>query len=128
MYYNIIENVGKKAIVLICISFVLCTLTGNVYGETKIDPDDYRPQNTTYASNVGPLKIIGNTIIGAIRTVGSFLSIAVLIVLGIKYMAGSIEEKAQYKEAFMPYIIGAAFVFGITNILALIINLTNVFE
>lgn len=41
----------------------------------------------------------------AIRFIGIFLAIGVLMVLGIKYMAGSIEERASYKKSMMPYLI-----------------------
>ena len=63
---------------------------------------------------------IGNKIIGVLQLFGSILSVIVLIVLGIKYMLGSVEERAQYKESMMPYIIGAVLIFGIVNILAII--------
>ena len=34
------------------------------------------------------------------------------MVLGIKYMMGSAEEKAEYKKTFIPYIIGAVLLFA----------------
>ena len=50
-------------------------------------------------------------ILGIIKNVGVVLSVVSLILLGIKYMLGSIEEKAAYKESFKPYIIGTFLVF-----------------
>ena len=47
-----------------------------------------------------------------IRTVGSVLSVVILIGIGIKYMYGSVESKAQYKETLWPWLIGAAIVFA----------------
>ena len=35
-------------------------------------------------------------------------------------MAGSIEEKAQYKETLGPYFIGAVLVFGIITVLKIV--------
>lgn len=57
-----------------------------------------------------------NKIIVVIQVVASVTSVAVLIALGIKYMVGSIEEKAEYKRTMIPYLVGAIMVFGITNI------------
>ncbi|MBR3254883.1 MAG: hypothetical protein IKF97_01445 [Clostridia bacterium] len=108
--------------IILSISSLFCI----VYG-ADFDTDLYAPENTTEAQNVGKLQTIGNAIIGTIRTIGSIASIGVLIVLGIKYMAGSVEEKAQYKQSMVPYIIGAAFVFGIINILAIIIDIAGGF-
>ena len=51
-------------------------------------------------------------ILGAIRTMGVTSSVTILMVLGIKYMLGSVEEKAEYKKDFIPYIIGAILLFS----------------
>ena len=66
---------------------------------------------------------IGNSIIRTITVVASIISVIALIVLGIKYMLGSVEERAEYKKVSWPYFVGAIMVFGITNVLNLIINL-----
>ncbi len=60
---------------------------------------------------------VGNKTVTIVTTIGSVLSVIVLIVLGLKYMLGSIEEKAIYKKTLMPYIIGAGLVFG-ANVIA----------
>lgn len=70
----------------------------------------------TSQAHVGGLKSIGGTIIKMVSTVGSILSIIVLVVLGIKYMIGSVEEKAEYKKTFLPFVIGAALIFAASNI------------
>lgn len=104
------------------------TDTGTGGTSKDINPNDYKPQNTNTVQNANKLKKIGNVIIGVIRTVGSIVSVGVLIVLGIKYMAGSVEEKAEYKKAMMPYVLGAFLVFGITNFLGVIIDIAGLFE
>lgn len=47
-----------------------------------------------------------STILSVINIVGVVCSVVVLVIIGIKYMLGSIEEKAEYKKAMQPYIIG----------------------
>ena len=59
---------------------------------------------------------LGGKIITAITTVGSVLSVVILIVIGIKYMVGGIEEKAEYKKTLMPYVIGCILVFAASTI------------
>ena len=49
---------------------------------------------------------ITGDILANIRTSGIILSVLILIIIGIKYMVGSIEEKAKYKENAIPYITG----------------------
>lgn len=51
-------------------------------------------------------------ILGAIQSIGSILSVLALVVIGIKYMLGSAEEKANYKQTMIPYIIGIILVFA----------------
>ncbi len=50
-------------------------------------------------------------ILGVIQIVGTVVSVAMLMVIGIKYMTGSIEERAEYKESMKPYLIGAFLLF-----------------
>ena len=66
--------------------------------------------------------LIGKTekILGLIQIIGSIASVLALIVIGIKYMLGSVEEKAKYKETMIPYIIGCILLFGATNIASIL--------
>ena len=121
----------KKAVkivfILICFAAILFALNSSIYAAASFDTTPYEKVNQTEASDVGELQNIGNIIIGIIRTVGSIASVGVLIVLGIKYMAASLEERAQYKKSMIPYVVGAVLVFGITNLLAIIIDIAKLF-
>ena len=58
---------------------------------------------------------------------GSVISVVVLIVLGIKYMLGSAEEKAQYKKSLQPYVIGSILVFAASVIAGIVFKIiTNI--
>lgn len=57
-----------------------------------------------------------NVIVSAIQFVGVSLSVSILIAIGIKYMLGSVEERADYKKTIIPYIIGAFMVFTVSVI------------
>lgn len=70
--------------------------------------DKYKPG---YIDGTSKLEEKAEYILGIIKNVGVVLSVVSLILLGIKYMLGSIEEKAAYKESFKPYIIGTFLVF-----------------
>ena len=87
-----------------------------------ISPGEYKPGDMT---NADEIKDIGNVIIGAFQFVGSFASVIVLVILGIKYMAGSVEERAEYKKTMMPYVVGAVMVFAITNLLKILENVIS---
>lgn len=88
---------------------MLCSITLNVFALT-LTPSQITPED-----NIGGatgIQTVGKKIVGILQTVGIVLSVIILIVLGIKYMMGSAEEKADYKKSMMPYIIGAALIFS----------------
>lgn len=57
-----------------------------------------------------------NVIVSVLEAVGVILSVIILIVIGIKYMLGSVEERADYKKTMIPYLIGAFMVFTVSLI------------
>lgn len=59
-------------------------------------------------------------ILSIIQMVGVILSVIILVMIGIKYMLGSVEEKADYKKSMIPYLIGAFMVFSVTTLPQLI--------
>ena len=58
---------------------------------------------------------VGN-ILGVINTAGVIVSVITLMVIGVKYMLGSVEEKAEYKKTAIMYLIGAGIIFSTTTI------------
>ncbi len=100
-----------KIISIMLIAIIVISLGTTVFAVVTGVSD---PSTLTGQSVEGTSKItsIGNQIITILTLVGTIASVIVLIVLGIKYMMGSAEEKAEYKKTMMPYIIGAALVFA----------------
>ena len=47
------------------------------------------------------------------------------MVLGIKYMLGSVEEKADYKKAIIPYLIGMFLLVSVTTLPNLIYQIVT---
>lgn len=92
-----------------------------------MNPDNWKPTSTTETSGTEKIQNIGNKIIGPIRVLGSIISVVTLIIIGIKYILGSVEEKAEYKKTMLPYLIGAVIVFAITNLLKIIIDIVGGF-
>ena len=74
------------------------------------------------ASQSQQLSSLGGKVLSALQIIGFIAGVVILVVLGLKYMMGSLEEKAEYKETMMYYIVGAILVFAISNISAMIYN------
>ena len=65
---------------------------------------------------------VGKRIMSVLQAVGVVVAVLILMVLGIKYMMGSAEEKAEYKKTFIPYIIGAVLVFAASTLANVVYN------
>ena len=90
------------------------TLCMAASGEIDVD------RITIGEDNIEDLKPMFENMWGFVRVIGSAISVIVIVVIGIKYILGSVEERAEYKQTLKPYVIGAIFVFGISNILAIL--------
>lgn len=77
------------------------------------------------AGNSAKLEEMTEQILGIIQIIGTIVSVAMLIVIGIKYMTGSIEEKAEYKETLKPYLIGAFLLFSGSSVPQIIYQLAK---
>ena len=62
-------------------------------------------------------------ILSLIRTIGIGIGICVIAYLGIKYITGSVEEKADYKKSFIPLIVGIIVLMGVLQIAAMLFSL-----
>lgn len=111
-------------ILMLIISITNITYASEWLSDPRENPESFSP-GSGGAAGATKVQDIGNRIIGIFQLIGTLASVIVLIVIGIKYMAGSIEERAEYKKTMMPYVIGALLVFGITNILGILSNITE---
>ena len=94
---------------------------------TTIDPDEWKPDNLQM-HDYDEVVDVAVIIIAVIRYIGVAVSIIVLLIIGIKYMTGTVQEKAEYKKTMIPYLIGVFIFFTLSQILPLIIGLIADFE
>ncbi len=73
----------------------------------------------------GSVEQAGQRVVTIISVIGSLLSVIILAALGIKYMGGSLEEKSQYKNAMLPYLVGAILVFAASQIAGVVYQLAT---
>lgn len=107
---------------------IFCTISTIVFA--AIDPSsvisDLNKGDT--GDSTGKLTNVGGRIVAIMQTVGIVVAVVVLLVLGIKYMMGSAEEKAEYKKTMIPYIVGAILIFGATTIANVVFQIANGLE
>lgn len=106
-------NTKLMKIATVIATILMLVLVGSnvVYGLT---PTDLKAN--TSATGTTEIQNFGGNIMGVINVVGVVVAVVILMVIGIKYMMGSAEEKAEYKKTMIPYIVGAVLIFGATTI------------
>lgn len=75
----------------------------------------------TYGDSSAMQSLAGK-IIGFIRNIAIVGGVVIIAVLGVKYMMGSLEEKAEYKKSMIPLIIGIVVVMSATTIAKLLFD------
>lgn len=118
------KNIVKIFSIIIITLFILCAVTNSlVYAQDLVpNPGDFEPPSDTVPTNItSKMSVIANII----QVAGIVISVIVVILLGIKYLLGSVEERADYKKAIIPFLIGAFFLTGTGTILKIINNITS---
>lgn len=116
----------KKTIKIISILFLLTLLvfstTTYVQADIDIDPSNYNHGMPT-TGEAGRALTMAGKVLGIIRNCGIIASVIVISIIGLKYMLGSLDEKANYKENAVPYIAGCALLLLCTTIPSIIYNM-----
>ena len=69
------------------------------------------------------LKKVSDIVYNILLIIGIVVAVIVGLILGIKFMTGSVEQKAQVSETLMPYVVGCIVVFGAFGIWRVILNI-----
>ena len=107
-------------LIIITVSSFMATIS---YADL-IDPNDYNPNNGNAEAPAKFTNMVG-TIATTIQTIGITLSVIVIGLLGIKYMTGSVEERADYKKSMIPFLVGTFLLVAVGTVLRIINDLTT---
>ncbi len=125
---------NKKIAKIILIFFLIFTILGiintvNALGLSEIT--EFPGLYTTTGNNDQSRAVkMGNFIVSVVRYVGQGIAVITLIIIGIRYIFASVEQKAEYKKSMIPYVIGAILLFAgasVTNWIYEIFNDVSTF-
>ena len=102
-------------IIILVITTIMINSCLSYAGTIKEDLGDLSSYEGTVENSERFLAKVG-IVLGIIQAVGMIVAVAIVGIVGIKYMIGSIDEKAEYKKTAIAYVIGAIFVFSITTV------------
>lgn len=126
-----IESKGRKMIykkktfiifILILSILTIFSSASMAISDPITDPNSYKPGGIN-PSEANVVASKAGIIFNVISTIGIIVAVITIIVIGIKYMIGSVEEKVEYKKTMIPYLIGVVMIGSISVIVRLIASL-----
>lgn len=113
---------NKKILIIALIFSIILSISSLVLAID--DPDFYKPDE-----NLGETTIFSemvSSVLGVISVIGIFVAVAGIMIIGIKTIFGSVEEKVDYKKKILPFIIGAIILFVPATAVRLIYHTTKI--
>lgn len=107
----------KTMKILVCIAtvlFIVSFLSGIVLAAADAGNiiDGMESSADTSSADTSSLTSIGGQVLNVLQIAGIVIGVIILVILGVKYMTGSLEEKAEYKKTMIPYLVGAVIIFA----------------
>lgn len=124
------KNKMKLISIVVVIMIMIFTLLSVVYEvKADFDPGDIinkvgTEANTTNVDTTS-LNTKAGKILAYIRNIAVIAGVIVITILGVKYMTGSLEEKAEYKKSFIPLIVGIIVIMAATAIATTIFSIAS---
>lgn len=104
----------KVFIILSYTILILSTIFNTiVYADAIDNPGFFEPDSEETPTEVTSK---AGTIFGLLQFVSIIISVIVILILGIRYLIGSVEQRADYKKSMIPYIVGVALLVLTTSI------------
>ena len=100
----------------------------NVYDEFHdviSDTNYYTQINDINSSDAQRVEETISKVLSIITNIGMIVSVIIPAVIGVKYMMGSVEERAEYKKDMIPYLVGSVLIFGISIIVKILQTFGN---
>ena len=126
------NKINKINFICICLIFIFILFSNFTYSfglsevissGDKFIQDGVQDANPTIEEN--DLQEMSNLLYNTLLIIAIAIAVVWGMIIGIKFMTGSIEEKAKIKETLIPYIAVCIVIFGAFTIWALVVNIMN---
>ncbi len=129
----------KRAIKIILTLIIILLVTANYNIVQAQERDNITIEDVTGGaknfiqsgtSQNNPLDITGvqnvtDVLYNILLAVGIIVAVIVGLLIGIKYMTGSVAQKSETKQLLLPYIVGCVVIFGAFGIWKIVVELLN---
>ena len=111
-------NLQKIILFIIMFIFVLTFFETISLAGDFLDTNEYKTDlkydDATYLFDKGAV------LLKLLRNIAAIVSVVAISIIGVRYMVGSVEQRAEYKQTMMPVVIGCILVCALSAILTLI--------
>lgn len=116
---------GKIAIIMFALILITICNSNSVFAmdETITQADGFLGAANESPIDQGALKSTSDYVYNVLFTIAVVLAFAVGMIIGIKFMFGSVDEQAKIKETLVPYVIGVFVVFASFTIWKIVVNI-----
>lgn len=108
-----------KILTIILMVVALVNITNFVYAD-DINTEDFAGIYTK--DGVSDLDNKTGKILSIVQIAGTAISLVAMIILGMKYMLSSPDDKATIKEKLVPYVIGVIIFFAASNLVTIVLK------
>ena len=130
---GMLERIIKIVLILVV---TISTMTPNIYAASTvkdvfIDADKFvssdidKDKAGTISVSEDSIQKLSKIVSGVLVAVGIIVALIMISIMGISFMAQSVEEKAKIKESMMPFLIGAIVTFGAFGIWRVAISIMS---
>lgn len=116
---NMKKHAFKSIFLIIIFMFVLMLCSQGTFATVeKLNPDEYK--TTLETDDASYILKAGGKVVRLLRIVAAVVTVVAITIIGVRYIVGSVDEKAGYKEIMVPLIVGCVFIAALSAILTLI--------
>ena len=108
----------KIALVIVMLLTTIISISGSVFAAYEGYDVEGNLKPNSGATGVDKIQDAGNNILGLLVWGAIAVAGIMIVIIGIKYMIGSAEQKAEYKKTMIPFAVGMLLVVGATSIVA----------
>lgn len=112
-----------KILTIVLLVAIIVMSASNVFAAASNILGEIENSSNTADVDMGTLPTTIGKVIAYIRNAAIIIGVVIIIILGIKYMLGSVEEKAGYQKSFVPLVVGIIVVMAATSIASFLFSL-----
>ena len=114
-------------LIILCINIVI---PQSVYAKSWLEGaegfiKDGEEDSQTTVIDTEDMQTMSDMLYNAFLIVGIIVAVVIGLTIGIKFMTGSVAEKAEIKKTLVPYIAGCIVLFGAFTIWKLVVTLLS---